>query len=119
MDGYVIPHLPGNEHYGLIPFARIKTTRSSWSKKVNSDNSSNRLNVDIDCTDFGYMVGEVEIVVEREKDIIPAKETVAKTIELISGDDEPTKILGKLEFYLIQNRKSHFDACVRGRSMRE
>lgn len=123
MDGYVIPPLPVGVACDLVPFARIKTTRSSWMLQGKGDdtiNSLSTLNVDIDCTDFGYLVGEVEQVVDNENDVGAAKRLVQKTIEQISGMSsvDVKNVLGKLELYMIRNRKRHFDECVKQGSMK-
>lgn len=127
MDGYKIPKLPrANTNFNceLVPFARIKTTRSSWKMQVKSDDGDNELTVDIDATDFGHMVGEVEELVNREEDVSASKERVKEITSIISGkgsnneEDDDSPALGKLELYLIRNRKDHFDACVKSGSMK-
>lgn len=116
MDGYVIPSLPINaDKSGLTPFARIKTTRSSWIFK-DKDDPTNNLNIDIDVTDFGYLVGEVEQVVESEEEVSVSKLRIQKVIEQItdaSNYNNNGPALGKLELYMIRNRKQHFEECVR------
>lgn len=109
-DGYSIPKIPGGENCGLLPFCRLETTRSSWSAGGEYEN----LVVDLDATNTGYGVGEVETVVEDAADIAEAKERVQSLIsritENISSDDEPA--VGKLEHYLINNRPEHYQACI-------
>ena len=109
-DGYSIPKIPGGENCGLLPFCRLETTRSSWSAGGEYEN----LVVDLDATNTGYGVGEVETVVGDAADIAEAKERVQSLIsritENISSDDEPA--VGKLEHYLINNRPEHYQACI-------
>jgi len=143
MDGYRIPKLPDKSiecGIVLVPFARIKTTRSSWKMEVKTEDNGNdngdndnqnnnndstkqskQLTVDIDATDFGHMVGEVEQVVNREEDVSASKEHIKEIISQIIGGQgsDHTPVLGKLELYMIRNRKKHFDACVKGGSMKE
>jgi hypothetical protein len=138
MDGFHIPRLPfptnnnNNNNWDLVPFARIKTKRSSWIKKGNGENDNDIENtdvrVDIDYTDFGHTVAEVEIIVTREEDVKSSKEKIKEIIARINGNDEgksssqydnDTPTLGKLELYMIQNRKNHFDACVNSGSVRK
>lgn len=114
MDGFLIPSLPKDVDCNLIPFARIKTTRSSWV--LNDVNYASPLSVDLDCTDYGYLVGEVELVVDREEDIDVAQQLIKRTIEQITDttyDERKATALGKLELYMIRNRKEHFEECVR------
>ena len=143
MDGYEIPTIPPSiktkiknqyhDNMNLVPFARIKTTRSSWKCLDNTNDLAYGLSVDIDCTDFGYMVGEVEQVVDNEEDISLSKERIGKLIEQITtGVDETmdskrggavtttttTTTYGKLELFMIRNRQKHFEACLNGGSMK-
>mmetsp|Transcript_2791 Transcript_2791/g.3291 ORF Transcript_2791/g.3291 Transcript_2791/m.3291 type:complete len:371 (-) Transcript_2791:294-1406(-) len=126
MDGYRLPIIPSVErkdNYGLVPFARIKTTRSSWAIKDDTDDDKpfRGLSVDFDCTDFGHMVGEVELVVDKEGDINGAKRLINDLITQITGNEkkDDNGISGKLELYLMQNRRDHFDACVKNGTMKE
>ena len=124
MDGYAVPSLPIQNVYGLVPFARIKTNRTSWEMKSSDDDDDddrNTLNVDIDLTDFGHMVGEVEQVVEKEADIHAAKEKIAKTIQMITNasENEKSTPMGKLEFYMIHNRLNHYNECVQRGSIKQ
>lgn len=127
-DGHDIPHLDGAEV--LVPFSMFKTFRTCW--KVPSSDTGNAfsgLKVDIDRTDFGFAVGEVEAcfpsgcndstVVESGKEKIhvlvellttgPHKRPAGEENESIS-----TKLsMGKLEYYLKNNNKRHYEACRR------
>jgi hypothetical protein len=109
-DGYAIPKIPGGENCGLLPFCRLETTRSSWS--AGGDHEG--MVVDLDATNTGYGVGEVETLVEEASDIAKAKERVQSLIsritENINSDDGPA--IGKLEHYLINNRPQHYQACI-------
>mmetsp|Transcript_36975 Transcript_36975/g.54098 ORF Transcript_36975/g.54098 Transcript_36975/m.54098 type:complete len:350 (+) Transcript_36975:61-1110(+) len=122
-DGFDIPHLP--EKCGLIPFARFETRRTCWailnfdSPAVDSDFVG--LTVDLDGTNFGYAVGEVETIVYSEDKIASAKERVSKLVSKLSSDDEsenvgggaPVPTAGKLETYMIEHRRDHYDACIK------
>jgi thiamine-triphosphatase len=94
---------------GLEPFARIVTQRSSWrsTDKCNWEN----LSVDLDTTDFGYAVGEVERVVHRQEDVEAARTQVQALIaEICNGVSDPA--VGKLEYFLKRNRPDIYQACV-------
>jgi adenylate cyclase class IV len=69
----------------LTPFARIGTFRSSWTRP---DELFRNINIDLDSTDFGYAVGEVEITVADESLVEQARERVQEVIQAISGPDK-------------------------------
>mmetsp|Transcript_25286 Transcript_25286/g.54431 ORF Transcript_25286/g.54431 Transcript_25286/m.54431 type:complete len:345 (+) Transcript_25286:75-1109(+) len=115
-DGHDIPYLAGAEK--LVPFARLETFRTSY--EANNDSEFSSLKVDVDKTGFGYMVGEVEAVLnnvsEDNVQVEAAKEQIRKLVDLISSEnenDEPMVAIGKLEYYLINNHRDHYDACVK------
>jgi len=107
------------ESYNIVPFARIETVRSSWRPK--DDNSPHTgLCVDLDKTDFGYIVGEVEIVVNKEEDVEAARQRVGKFVaSLVPDPDESTDpAIGKLEHYMQRYCKEQYDACIQGGSIK-
>jgi hypothetical protein len=105
---HLVPQL-GVPNTGLEPFARIVTQRSSW-KSTDKCNWEN-LAVDLDTTDFGYAVGEVERVVHRQEDVEDARTHVQALIaELCNGVSDPA--VGKLEYFLKRNRPDIYQACV-------
>lgn len=115
-DGYDIPYLAGAEM--LVPFARLETLRTSY--EAENDGEFSALRVDIDKTGFGYMVGEVEAVLndvsEEKVQVKAAKENIRKLVNLITSDVETDKLrvaMGKLEYFLINNQRDHYDACVK------
>ena len=114
--GHDVPYLAGAER--LVPFARLETFRTCW-ESANKDCEFGTLKVDIDKTSFGYQVGEVEAVLDKTNDdkskVDAAKEEICKLVELISSDSQsdPSMVaIGKLEYYLINNHRDHYDACV-------
>ncbi len=119
MDGYLVPELPRLGRYGLKPFARIETMRSSW-KIDQFDNAADAnykdITIDLDATDYGYTVGEVELVVRTNDEISMARDRVQAVIRQVS-DDGSSRALGKLETYLIENKKEIYDACVKAGSL--
>lgn len=116
-----IPQLP--QPNNLVPFARIRTTRSTWTAPANcKDSKLVDLIVDLDATDYGYMVGEVEMVVYNKADVAAARARVkAFAAQLVpdSNNDKAVAPLGKLEFYMIQNRPDHYNACITTGSMQK
>ncbi|KAL3778880.1 hypothetical protein ACHAW5_007371 [Stephanodiscus triporus] len=111
--GYDVPYLAGAER--LVPFARLLTMRTSY--ETTNDGEYGNLKVDIDRTDFGHMVGEVEAVFgDFSVDLShveAAKEKISKLVDLISSQGELGSTIGKLEYYLINNQRDHYDACVK------
>jgi thiamine-triphosphatase len=129
---------------GLVPFARFQTNRSSWTTRTRSrsaggENNQTRdstignydktlqhipLQVDLDGTDFGYQVGEVEAIVsnDNEGDINNALRCIDAFMEkLLVGNGDassksgppPPPSLGKLETYLAINCPEHYEACFK------
>ena len=106
----------------LVPFCRLVTTRSSWTfdtKSTKTTSGSERdfvgLQVDLDMTNTGHAVGEVETIASSEDDIRSAKEKVQGLIDQIKetskgNDDGPA--VGKLEHYLMTYRPEHYNACI-------
>ena len=128
---YDIPHLAGAE--SLVPFARLETFRTCYTT---AEGEFSNLKVDVDKTDFGYMVGEVEAVLTADgtndkEQVIAAKEKIRQLVDLISECDNESDnasmaamagsgerisilpVLGKLEYYLINHSREHYDACVK------
>lgn len=116
MDSFSVPQPPGLEMYCLQPFARIETIRSSWNSKSNDDKYKDIV-VDLDGTDYGYTVGEVEVVVSSDEQVEAARTRVQDVIQEITGDGASIA-LGKLETYLINNRPEVYNACIKSGSMK-
>ncbi|XP_078365734.1 thiamine-triphosphatase-like [Oculina patagonica] len=68
--------------------------------------------IDLDQACFGYRVGELEVVVTSEKDIDLAEETIQKTATLL-GIECKIAVPGKVEEYLLQNSRSHYEQLVK------
>ena len=115
IDGFPAPEIPGESSLGLTPFCRLETTRSSWiiDESATSTNVYSGLKVDLDSTNTGHAVGEVEAVVENDKDIPGAQKLVHDLIAELCGGSNDGPALGKLEHFLIHNRPDHYDLCVR------
>jgi hypothetical protein len=119
-DGHDVPYLTGAE--SLVPFARIDTIRTCF--EAANDIEFSNLKVDIDTTNFGHMVGEVEAVIENcssdKTRVEAAKEKISRLIDLISRKSEfesSNDAIGKLEYYLMNNRRDLYDACVNAGSL--
>jgi thiamine-triphosphatase len=115
-QGHVVPQLP--RPTGLVPFARIETHRCSWSYSGESD-SLTGLVVDLDGTQYGYMVGEIEALVDNDSEIALARERIASLFQKLVPE-QCTFLhipIGKLEHFLIRNCPDHYKACVEGGSI--
>ena len=119
--GEVVPSLPAG--CGLVPFARFETTRSGWTIPDIADGDAgdlssqfHGLSVDIDSTDFGYAVGEVEAVVGREEEVSNAQNRIGSLTKQIIGegsyDHNGQSTPGKLETYLMQRNPYLYKACL-------
>ena len=120
-DGHAMPQLPIEfKQHALLPFARFETKRSSWSN-VDRTSKFNDLTIDIDWTDFGYTVGEVEAIVQSENEIEGARDMIRRLIELIGDTDGKVggAALGKLETFMISRDEDHYLACVEAGSMKK
>jgi thiamine-triphosphatase len=114
-EGRHVPELP-DPTCGLMPFCRIETRRTSWSYP-NGDSSA--IAVDLDVTNFGYMVGEVEIVVETMEGVQDARQRIEEFLRFLVPSQalhEETAV-GKLEHYLMAHRPEYYRACVESGSI--
>lgn len=113
-DNHHPPAIPSlMDGYELLPFARIATTRSSW-QSGGTGSLFIGLSVDLDTTDFGYSVGEVEAVVKAEEEVEAARELITTLVSRINEESttkEPPAV-GKLEFYLERNQLKLYQACI-------
>jgi CYTH domain len=122
-DGFDIPRFPESVGdaltYGLRPFCRLETCRSSWHvEKVESPYIG--LVVDLDCTNTGHTVGEVEMLCD-EAGVEAGKVRVQNLIATLCGgtDSCSDTAIGKLEHFLLLNRPWHYDMCVQSGVLRK
>jgi adenylate cyclase class IV len=102
--------------YGLRPFCRLETRRSSW-KVDRADNPYFGLSVDVDTTNTGHTVGEVEMMCTNEAEVEAGKARVQDLIVQLCGrnanaNDDDVAAMGKLEHFLLHNRPWHYEICV-------
>jgi thiamine-triphosphatase len=118
-EGRAVPKFP-RSNVPLIPFSLILTHRSSWGFSGESE-AYKGLTVDLDGTQYGYMVGEVEAVVYNNEDVPPAKDRINSLIrEIVPEQNRSGPVpVGKLEHYLIRHRPDHYRVCVEGGSIPE
>lgn len=113
--GYLVPDLP-DPSCGLEPFCRLETNRTTW-KYAHGDSRS--LTVDLDRSNYGYMVGEVELVVDTKEQVHEAQSRIDEFMRKLIPEqitDSPPAI-GKLEHYLKFHRPEHYRACIESGSI--
>ena len=111
-----VPTLPRNDS-NLRPFARIWTQRSSWKSLLGRFST---LSIDLDATDYGHAVGEVEALVSNEQQVPKAQALIRELLsELLPHDYGETLpiapkkcIKGKLEAYIELNRPKMYEILV-------
>ena len=81
---------------GYAPFAEFTTTRRSYKK--------DGFRIDIDSMDFGYQIGEVELIVSESKAADASKRILAFAR---SHGLQTSKIRGKLIEYICRFRPEH------------
>ena len=87
----------------ITPFGEIYSARSKYSFK--------ELNIDLDSTNFGFNIGEIEIMVENEEQIENAQQKIKEFSTLVSVQFQ-TRINGKVVEYIRRNRPSHYNALI-------
>jgi hypothetical protein len=119
-DGHEVPYLAGADC--LAPFARIDTSRTRL--EAANDMEFSNLKVDIDKTNFGHMVGEVEAVIDDcsndKARVEAAKEQISRLVDMIVSKSElesSVDAIGKLEYYLINNQRDLYDKCIEAGSL--
>lgn len=84
-------------------FAEFTTVRRSFTLEEDG------VQVDLDQADFGYSVGEIEVLVTEGGDVQSALEKIEKAAEKL-GLTGNQKIPGKMDVYLQRNLPKHYEA---------
>jgi len=110
-EGQKVP-MPPIDIPGLSPIARIVTHRSTWHP-LEKDDSKNLI-VDLDTTDFGHAVGEVERLVTDKSQIETALQDLQAWLRDLLGEDalKGSPPMGKLECYLSTRRPEILEVLV-------
>ncbi|KAK7877237.1 hypothetical protein WMY93_032056 [Mugilogobius chulae] len=87
-------------------FAAFTTVRRSFTLEEDG------VQVDLDQADFGYNVGEIEVLVTEEKDVQSALEKIEKAAQKL-GLTGNRKIPGKMNVFLQRNLPKHYDALMK------
>ncbi|XP_036378424.1 thiamine-triphosphatase isoform X2 [Megalops cyprinoides] len=89
----------------LVPFAEFTTERCSFS--LSEEGEEGVIHVDLDKADFGFCVGEIEVLVPDGKEVQSALKKIQRTAERLglSGDQ---RIQGKMDVYLQRYCPEHY-----------
>ncbi|XP_026793733.3 thiamine-triphosphatase [Pangasianodon hypophthalmus] len=86
-------------------FAEFTTVRCSYTLEDEGDNR--RVRIDLDQADFGYCVGEIEVLVSEGVEMTSALHSIEKTAQKLGlGGEQKTR--GKMEVYLQKFRPDHY-----------
>ncbi|KAM4543444.1 thiamine-triphosphatase isoform 1-T2 [Fundulus diaphanus] len=86
----------------LCCFAEFTTTRRSFTLKGEVG-----VQIDLDQADFGYHVGEIEVLVPEGGDMLSAKEKIRHTAQRL-GLNEERRVAGKMTVYLERYRPEQY-----------
>ncbi|KAM3937567.1 thiamine-triphosphatase isoform 2-T2 [Leptodactylus fuscus] len=98
------------ESFGLQEFASFVTRRRRFQLPL-VEKSNLKVVVDLDEADFGFAVGEVEVLVQTKEEI----ENALKKVETICkqlGVFRETPVQGKVSTFLQMNRADHYRQLV-------
>lgn len=101
-----VPCPPNIESFGLNIFASFVTRRRRFLLPV-VDNSNTKVVVDLDEADFGFAVGEVEVLVKTQEEVENALKKVDEICRQL-GVFRETPVQGKVSTFLQMNRADHY-----------
>ncbi|CAF93810.1 unnamed protein product, partial [Tetraodon nigroviridis] len=85
----------------LLCFAQFATTRQSFVLQAEG------VRVDLDQADFGYSVGEIEVLVPEGGDVNSALEKIERTAQKL-GLTANQRVRGKMDVFLERNLPEHY-----------
>ncbi|XP_019636882.1 PREDICTED: thiamine-triphosphatase-like isoform X1 [Branchiostoma belcheri] len=88
------------------PFCNFQTDRKTYTLEGG-------FKIDLDQTDFGFRVGEIELICQKQDDVPEALRKIDALAEKL-GFVSKTKIPGKMSAFLKTFREKHYDALVKG-----
>ncbi|KAF7691754.1 thiamine-triphosphatase [Silurus meridionalis] len=95
-------------------FAEFTTQRCSYALEY--DEGHGKVRVDLDRADFGYCVGEIEVLVAEGNEMKSAMQSIEKTAEILGISGEQ-KTRGKMEVYLQRFRPDHYTELLKAHVM--
>lgn len=94
----------------LVCFAEYTTQRCSYV--LEDDGGDGRVRVDLDQADFGYCVGEIEVLVSEGGDMQSAQQRIQKSAEKL-GLGDGKRIRGKMDVYLQRYCPDHYAKLIK------
>lgn len=91
----------------IFPFCTFKTNRQKYQL--------GEFAIDLDIADFGdftYRVGEIELLVEHQAELLIAEKKISDFLDSLGIDSIPS-IPAKLTVYLAEKRKPHYLSLVK------
>nr|XP_001923052.2 thiamine-triphosphatase isoform X2 [Danio rerio] len=92
---------------GLVCFAEFRTQRCSYVL----EREDGAVRVDLDRADFGYCVGEIEVLVPEGGDVNAALQSITSIAEQLGLNSEK-KVKGKMDVFLQRNRPDHYNKLL-------
>jgi len=99
--------LPGNANLeadllqaGYVPFMEVCSQRRSYR--------NGPFRIDLDTTDYGYQMAEIELMIEENDDRSTARKRITDFAESLGIDTSPVR--GKILEYLFRYRPDHYEA---------
>jgi hypothetical protein len=85
----------------ITPFAALKLPEKNISVKI--------LTIDLDLTNFGYQIGEIEVIVQSQDHILTAEDKIQRFAREL-GLNITSGVPGKVLTYLQRIRPEHYQA---------
>lgn len=101
-----VPSPPNIESFGLNMFASFVTRRRRFHLPI-VENSNTKVVVDLDEADFGFAVGEVEVLVQTQEEVENALKKVEEICRKL-GVYRETPVQGKVSTFLEMNCADHY-----------
>uniref|UniRef100_A0A8C5V0M6 Thiamine-triphosphatase n=1 Tax=Microcebus murinus TaxID=30608 RepID=A0A8C5V0M6_MICMU len=103
---------------GLQEVASFVTNRSAWKLVLLGADEERPLRVDLDTADFGYTVGEVEVLVHEEAEVPTALEKIHRLSNMLGVQVQET-VPAKLTVYLQRFRPQVYQRLIEVNNSRE
>ncbi|KAK6467824.1 thiamine-triphosphatase [Huso huso] len=95
--------------FALVQFASFTTVRRSYILQGG-------VRADLDLVDFGFTVGELEVLVETPEQIPAGAERIAELVEKL-GESACNRVPGKMDAYLKQFHPEHYGRLLRAHKL--
>ncbi|MBN3291241.1 THTPA triphosphatase, partial [Polypterus senegalus] len=92
--------------FGLVEFAVFSTVRRTFTLP-----DTESIHIDLDYADFGFLVGELEVLVKTEEQIPEALTTIKELAEKL-GVSNSERVPGKMDAYLQRFCPDHYQRLL-------